>query len=132
MEWLYLLLFILTVVFLLVAVVPNEAWPESIKERFIEKVDIKKIKLPTFIKNPNDCTQLNEKECTADIKKGCFPTYASRRPIFLDCIYCPKHPRCSTIKEENACNKSPCGLSCKWVEEESSINGVCANYNNEN
>jgi hypothetical protein len=128
-EWLYLFLFILTVAFLLIAVVPDEAWPPSIKERFIEKVDIKNFKIPHFIKDPNDCTKLNEKECTADVKKGCFPTYTSRRSIFLDCIYCPEHPRCAVIKEEKACNNSPCELSCKWVKEKTSISGKCINDN---
>jgi len=112
MGWLYILLFALTVSFVVVIAVPEEAWPS--KSQFLSKIGFDKLKLPSS--QPDDCPGLNEKDCSKYVSMGCYPAAEHKTGEFIECRECPPFPTCQMVGNQEACEKEPCGLFCKWAE----------------
>jgi len=126
MGWLYVVLFMLTVAFMLVVFVPEAAWPN--KQEFLEKANLEKLAQKS-LKTEGDCSEFNEKECVLNMALWCYPSYTRLGNHFLECNKCPKYPTCQMVGKQAACENTPCGLGCVWIVGNysggSTINGKC-------
>lgn len=111
--WLYLVVFIATVLFLVALIVPEELLPELPKQ-IVQKLGIKHL---AFIRSDDNapCDQLSEDACLRNMYRGCVPYYSQTGDAFLDCDICRDRVSCYSFGQEVACIANPCERDCLWV-----------------